>query len=712
MTESPLSEVVTEILKRINKETSNVTTSIIPYRNVVSKEKFQKKKIISLKQMPTSTSLKVEPEFGVFDSVLKDIFSCKKQTNFERSFRIIENLFNDGEYYPRYLEIFNSNIKAYSESVFLPLDQFSISEDDTILSYFISTQKEISQIRTLLSQFLVKFERNVLCPQTIHSFFNSKLSTSFLSNSHNILLLSQTFCSYLNHCRTLSNNSTTLDTSTFENLSIISQFIDQLHLFQSIKDSVKQSTRKYYSTFDPLILETDIFSLFQNTILNKTINNENFILSYIPISISKNIKKESHQFIFNEILRPKFFDFFKKTIPTHNKELCQKLCLIVDQSSFTELNPILKYEWCRAMADTINSVFSMNQDECLKELFLFISDLKFWKDHEVHRSFSESFRLNSSLVEFSLAKFIDGQIRAKDESQIETILDLVKEISNVKAFIGHYNRFLAFRLFSQTDLKIEKLFLSAFNSVVGDEETKQIKFMLEDSEESFAKTESYHSISSDRMAQKVQFFIIRKTQWPIFEICSLIIDEIQNVRKEIEEKFIAHPHKLIQWNIYLETCTFTVNGVEISGPALHFPILKCISENKDLSSLNIPKKILDSFIEEEEKKGIICSSKINNYTFIPPKEPVYFQGLQIKDSEANKKQTEKLSSIARNSVLDALFVRIVKKIQKGSVDEVFHKVEQEIQFPITRDLFNERLQTLVEKQILSLSENSILFDIF
>ena len=326
------------------------------------------------------------------------------------------------------------------------------------------------------------------------------------------------------------------------------------------------------------------------------------------------------------------------------------------------------------------------------------------------KSFKKSLNEKPLTNAFAFASYCNCMIKAKGDSfseSVDGVMKIFREFDAIDSVLDYYSKFLALRLLSYSESipEIELTIVNQINTICNNQFSQNMLSMINDTREAL------ENIKESKVLMKVSIFhTIKYEVWTPyssmdFDVPKVIEDDFQVFQNFYKRK---NGKRVLKWLKILDTCTFTVNGVEITCSGLHYNILDCINKGKKPQNDQRSNSALKDLIAIKlvEKRG-------DELVFVPPHEKTVVPRLQeLIPQVQTEEQDEQLKKI-KKSALESLIVLIVKEKKDIPREDIYiEALSRQSRFNFSKEELEKVIDSLLDREYISkTSDNIVHFDL-
>ncbi|EDR22357.1 cullin-4B, putative [Entamoeba dispar SAW760] len=338
-------------------------------------------------------------------------------------------------------------------------------------------------------------------------------------------------------------------------------------------------------------------------------------------------------------------------------------------------------------------------------------------------------------VAIALVKFADRMLRKGGMNQLwaSKILQIFKFLNGKDTFEQHYQLLLSKRLlYKGFQAEDEKIVLEQLRQECGNSYTFKLEEMVKDVETGKGWYQALNKeMSNNGMNGQYGMVVINGTSWPACPTikCISLPKEIEKGEEVMRKWYIKeHPNRKVDFNPLLGIVSVKAHcfgGIEITMNVLQFEILtncegKTIKELKSkfegeddilmlqIKSLMGKEKLIcvQSFDGKIKKPEEIKEEDVvmlnSNYHSNKPK--IKINTFQTKESKEEKEKVDEKIVKDRETRIDAVVVRVMKKEKKMTVSELLTTITPKLDFKPDVEEIKQRIDKLIEREYLEKDE--------
>ena len=633
----------------------------------------------------------------ILNDITNDNFIKIWKTNFMIS-QIVNNIF---DYFNR---TYISKLSTFGKSDFHYIDSF-INSWNTI----IMNNRWYSILENILLDINLfrKSKNNTI--SYIIDYSNYLIEIDFLNKDYLYSYLVKPVINDLN------NYYTRISLETFNSTNVIT-YIDFVN--KSFKNELELS-KKFFHNFSNKIYENCYMILIHDKLDKILLNIEDILKNPNSLNIINYMYSYESKYIQTDQLTE-----WHNSYKFDSSETCHIRSLQLDDSVILQ-DSIINY------IKITNIEFFTKTDSTYNEYITYILEL--------HAKYSNLFKLylgnnnyitdkfdkllkqlinkNVSISD-NLNKYYDHLIKNNELDAIDNSIFIINYLDDYDIFIKYYQKYLAKRLLSNSNLENEQNIINQIKDICGFDYSNRLIKMISDIKLSNDITLEYNQFNKSNTS----FNIITSGIWPLVSINSNLISVINDDIKKFTDLYDSkYNGRKLKWcdklsraevsTIFLKKkYSFTVSTYQL-GILLLFNsydtlTIKLISEylNIDIEILTDPANILVKskllILENEEYK-------INyNYKSKNLKKNLNIT-LKVDKVKENKKIVEE-SETDMNFILQSIIIKIMKTRKELDHDILVNECITNIgnRFKIKLSIIKKCIEILIDKEYLSRCENN------
>ena len=633
----------------------------------------------------------------ILNDITNDNFIKIWKTNFMIS-QIVNNIF---DYFNR---TYISKLSTFGKSDFHYIDSF-INSWNTI----IMNNRWYSILDNILLDINLfrKSKNNTI--SYIIDYSNYLIEIDFLNKDYLYSYLVKPVINDLN------NYYTRISSETLNSTNVIT-YIDFVN--KSFKIELELS-KKFFHNFSNKIYENCYTILIHDKLYKILLNIEDIMKNPNSLNIINYMYSYESKYIQTDLLTE-----WHNSYKLDSSETCHIRSLQLDDSVILQ-DSIINY------IKITNIEFFTKTDSTYNEYITYILEL--------HAKYSNLFKLylgnnnfitdkfdkllkqlinkNVSISD-NLNKYYDHLIKNNELDAIDNSIFIINYLDDYDIFIKYYQKYLAKRLLSNSNLENEQNIINQIKDICGFDYSNRLIKMISDIKLSNDITLEYNQFNKSNTS----FNIITSGIWPLVSINSNLISVINDDIKKFTDLYDSkYNGRKLQWcdklsraevsTIFLKKkYSFTVSTYQL-GILLLFNsydtlTIKLISEylNIDIEILTDPANILVKskllILENEEYK-------INyNYKSKNLKKNLNIT-LKVDKVKENKKIVEE-SETDMNFILQSIIIKIMKTRKELDHDILVNECITNIgnRFKIKLSIIKKCIEILIDKEYLSRCENN------